>query len=680
MKNRPCLATLLAGCLITLTAMVGAASPAVAATVISVATNGTDTPGCGSVAAPCASIPFAYNEAAPGDTIRVEAGTYVMTAPLVIRKANLHFQGAKMGVDARTRTPGEPGETVITTNLNTPIQEDMWVAQADGVSIDGFTFTGNGDGAGVSTSESFSGYLVENNIFSNNLKGFAPSSNGAIPSVFRQNFFFDNNNARIHPGTQGNGVFTFRPLANATFENNKFQDNGNSPINISGGEVAGGTHNITIADNEMPGEFPVVLVALSDAVITRNSMIGGFSGVQVSGACHNIRITHNTITDKTHGGILLFTGFAQVTNTGITVADNTIERTATTPGRYGVEISRTSDLTVRDNIITNTGQDAIGFTLRGQTVPSSDATITQNTITGSGGSGIVVTAGSYTGPMTVNYNRIVDSGSGNGLVNDAADARIDARLNWWGCNDMPNGAGCDHLAGTAATEIDFSPWLVLSIHSVPADIAAGQQARITASLQNDSNGGTPPGPFFRPVLTTFTTTPGMVTPNPVLTNALLHASTTWPAGQPRPEQICATVDNQKVCLNFEAAKTGSITVKVIKVKTKVGVKDVKVTALDATGHVAGTCTTDRTGTCDIEDLQPGSFRVCVITIPRGFAQPKKPCTSPVTVVANEETPAVITLKKLEPKPKPKPRPEHHHKPKPKPQHKQRCHTRGCKLI
>ncbi|MFE7395113.1 hypothetical protein [Streptomyces sp. NPDC057557] len=109
-----------------------------------------------------------------------------------------------------------------------------------------------------------------------------------------------------------------------------------------------------------------------------------------------------------------------------------------------------------------------------------------------------------------------------------------ARLNWWGCNDMPNGAGCDHLAGTAATEIDFSPWLVLSIHSVPADIAAGQQARITASLQNDSNGGTPPGPFFRPVLTTFTTNPGMVTPNPVLTNALLHASTTWPAGQPRP--------------------------------------------------------------------------------------------------------------------------------------------------
>ncbi|MEV7777087.1 right-handed parallel beta-helix repeat-containing protein [Kitasatospora sp. NPDC088351] len=307
----------------------GIAPPAAAATVINVATTGADAPGCGPVAAPCASVPFAYNEAAPGGTVRVQAGTCVMTTPLVIRKAALHFEGARAGVDARTRTPGGPGETVITTTLNTPIQEDMWIAQANGVSIDGFTFTGNADGAGVSTSENFSGYQVKNNIFSNNLKGFAPSSNGAIASVFQQNLFFNNNSSTLHPGAQGDGVFTFRPLANATFSNNKFQDNGNSPINIAGGEVPGATKNIAINDNSMDGEFPVVFVAVSDVVVTRNSMIGGFSGVQVSGACHNIAITHNVIADKTHGGILLFTGFAAVTNTNITIEDNTIERTGT---------------------------------------------------------------------------------------------------------------------------------------------------------------------------------------------------------------------------------------------------------------------------------------------------------------------------------------------------------------
>ncbi|MFC5181547.1 right-handed parallel beta-helix repeat-containing protein [Actinomadura harenae] len=531
--------------------VLAAAPPAAAATVINVATTGADAAGCGSAASPCATIPFAYNAAGTGDTIRVQAGTYVMTTPLVIRKDDLHFEGAQVGVDARTRTPGDPGETVITTVAGTPIRYDLWVAQANGTSIDGFTFTGNGDGAGVTTSESFSGYRVENTIFSNNLKGFAPSSNGVTPSVFQQNLFINNNNATLAPGQQGNGVFTYRPLANATFSNNRFQDNGNSSINISGGEVAGATRNITIADNDMDGEFPVQLVALRDVTVTRNSMVGGWSGVQLSGACHDVTITNNHIADKTRGGILLFTGFAAVTNTGITIEHNTIDGTATIAGRYGVEIANSSGVVLRNNRITDSGQGAVGFTTRGQTTRSTDATITRNTITGSGGAGILVADGAYSGPMAVHYNRIVDNGDNQGLVNNDSEANIDARLNWWGCNEMPDGGGCDHVVGTAAGQVDFQPWLILTINSVPDDIAAGQQAQITASLQNDSDGGTPGGPFFHPVRTVFSADPGSVDPSEVVTDALLHATTTWPAGQPRPEEICARIDHQTVCLHFE---------------------------------------------------------------------------------------------------------------------------------
>ncbi|MEW2622040.1 right-handed parallel beta-helix repeat-containing protein [Streptomyces sp. NPDC048106] len=659
MKNRPRLAALLAGCLTALAVTVGAAPPAAAATVIQVAPNGTDTAGCGTVAAPCASIPFAYDEAAPGDTIRIEAGTYVMTTPLVITKPDLHFEGAKAGVDARTRTPGGPGETVITTPAGSQLRLDTWIVRADGVSIDGFTFTGNAGGAGVSTSENFSGYVVQNDIFTDNIKGFAPSSNGAIPSVFRQNYYVDNNNATLTPGAQGNGVFTYRPLANAVFEDSRFQGNQNSPLNISGGEVAGGTHDITIRRNEMPGEFPVVLVALSRVVITQNSMVGGFSGVQVSGACHDIEITQNTITDKTHGAVLLFAGFAAFTNTGITVADNTFERTASVAGRYALEVSRTSGLTVRHNRIADTGQDAIGFTTRGQAVPSSDATITRNTIIRSGGSGIVVQDGAYTGTMTVHNNRIVDSGSGNGVVDNDAAAHIDAIHNWWGCNQMPDGAGCDHLAGTAVGEIAFRPWLVLTIHSVPADIAAGQEAQITAGLNHDSDGNLVPGPFFDPVLTTFSTNVGTVTPNPVLTDAALNATTTWPAGQPRPQEICATIDNQTVCLNFPpATETGSIIVKVVTEKSKTPVKGVEVKVVDAGGQTVGTCTTDAAGTCDVQNLQPGTYRVCVVSVPHGAHRPGKPCTGPVTVVADEETTVVITLPKCEHQKPEHQKPEH----------------------
>ncbi|MEV5572810.1 right-handed parallel beta-helix repeat-containing protein [Spirillospora sp. NPDC052269] len=554
------LVCLLAGALCGVVPVLANASPAAAATVINVAPGGADVGGCGSTASPCASIPYAYNLAVAGDTIRVQAGTYVLTNPLFIQKDNLHFEGAQVGVDARTRTPGDPGETVITTLPGVPLLYDLFDARANGVSIDGFTFADNGNGAGVITRETFSGFTVDNNIFSNNLKGLAPSSNGVTPSYFRQNLFLSNNNTAFDPGQEGNGVFTYRPLANATFSNNTFQGNDNASINISGGEAAfGTTNNITISDNDMDGEYPVQLVALTDVVVTRNSMVGGWSGVQLSGAVQRASITQNTITDKTRGGVLLYTGIAPFPNVDIDISDNVIERTATLTGRYGVEISNSAtNVNVQNNLITDSGFGAIGFTPRGSTTPSTNVTITQNTITGSGDSGISVADGTYTGPMTVNYNRIVDNGANAGLVNNAAAATIDARLNWWGCNDMPDGSGCDHPIGTAAGQIDFQPWLILTISSVPADIAAGQQAQITASLQNDSNGGTPPGPFFQAVTTTFAADPGSVDPSQVLTDALLHAITTWPAGQPRPESICATIDHQTVCLTFEEAGSLSL--------------------------------------------------------------------------------------------------------------------------
>ena len=45
----------------------------------------------------------------------------------------------------------------------------------------------------------------------------------------------------------------------------------------------------------MDGEFGVTLVAVSRVLITRNQMTGGWNAVQVSGACHDITITHNII-------------------------------------------------------------------------------------------------------------------------------------------------------------------------------------------------------------------------------------------------------------------------------------------------------------------------------------------------------------------------------------------------
>jgi hypothetical protein len=535
--------------------VVAGASPAAAATVINVATTGTDTVGCGSATSPCATIPYAYGLAAAGDTIKVAAGTYEMTASLVIAKAGLRLEGAKAGVDARTRTPGGPGETVITVSSGaTP--RSLFEANANSVTIDGFSFDRNPGGSGVTTSENHSGYRVSDDIFADNLKGLAPSSDGTIASVFDKNFYFDNNNATHSPGSQGNGVFTYRPLASASFTDSWFLDNGNAPINIAGGEVPGASKDITIADNDMDGEFGVTLVSVSHVVITGNQMTGGWNGVQVSGACHDITITRNTMRDKTRGGVLVFTGFAAVTNTGITIADNTIDHTATVAGRYGIEISRGSDVTIRGNLITDSGHGGIGFTARDQDVPTSDTTITQNTITGSGGPGIYVAHGTYAGAMTVRYNRIVDNDPGRGLVNDASGAHIDARLNWWGCNHMPSGGGCDHPAGSDSALVSYSPWLVLTLHSVPSGLLHQSHATIVATLHTDSAGHSHDGPFFHPVLVTFTATTGTLARHHVTTSALLRAATTWYAGKPEPGMVCATVDHQTLCLSIEFTPYG----------------------------------------------------------------------------------------------------------------------------
>lgn len=562
-----------AAALLALAAVAGGQSPAAgqamratpAAAVIHVASGGHDTAGCGSAAGPCQTIPYAYGKAAGGDTIQVAAGTYTLTDALQIARPGIRLLGAMAGVNAATRTPGGPGETVITGSATHPTS-GLFFAMADDVTIDGFTFEGNRDGGGVGTSEQFSGYVVADNIVANNVVGLYAESDGDKPSMFRDNFFFADDDPG--PGS-GNGVFTYRPLANATFTGNKFRDNNNAPINIAGNEVPGGSHDITITGNDMDGEFGVTLVGVSRVLITRNKMTGGWNAVQVSGACHDITITRNTMNDKTRGGVLLFTGFNEVTNTGITIEDNIINHTATVAGRYGIEISRSTGLVIRRNLLEDSGYGAIGFTARGQAVPSQAAVIEQNTITGSGGPGITIAPGTYTGPMAVHYNRIVDNDLHRGIVSDDPAAAIDAALNWWGCNHMPGGAGCDHLASQALVQarasqalipartsqalVSFSPWLVLRIGSSPADILAGQGAVILSDLHYNSAGALTHGPFFAPVTAVFSATRGHVSLAGVLTTVLLHARTGWPAGQPRPEQICVRVDNQAECLVFPPA-------------------------------------------------------------------------------------------------------------------------------
>jgi hypothetical protein len=513
-----------------------------------------DTADCGAEAAPCATIQHGYLKAHDDDTIKVAAGRYELTDHrLEIQKRGLHLVGAMAGVDARTRSPDGPGETVVTCAFTTG--EGTFTADADSVTIDGFTFEGHpGCASGVETSGGHSGYHVSNNIFTSN-SGVHAASDGQLPSVFDKN---------LYSGTGVRAGWWIYPLANARFTDSAFQGLA-TPVHIDTRSSGVPARDITVAGNVMLGEFPVLLVDVSHAVITGNLMPGGWSGVELSGDCHDIAVTRNTITGKTHGGILVVTAHSQRANTGITIADNTIDRTATAEGRYGIDISGSSNIAISRNLILDSGQGGIGFTTRGQSPqegmppvprPSSDVTVNQNTVLRSGGPGISVADGAYTGPMEVRHNRIVDNDGQRGLVNEAAGAQIDARWNWWGCNHEPDGSGCDHPAGTEAAGVQFRPWLVLTIASDPSGLLQAPHATIDAALRTDSGGATQPGPFFHPIPIAFTATTGVIEPASETTDADLRATALWSRGQAQAGRICASADHQKACLEVEATPSG----------------------------------------------------------------------------------------------------------------------------
>ncbi|MBS1741643.1 MAG: T9SS type A sorting domain-containing protein [Bacteroidetes bacterium] len=88
----------------------------------------------GTAAAPFATIQFALDNAAAGDTIYVDAGTYT-EATITIAKSNIVLRGAKFGVNAGP-LPAEPGRGTDETTIEGSIYVG---ASKDGTTIDGFT-------------------------------------------------------------------------------------------------------------------------------------------------------------------------------------------------------------------------------------------------------------------------------------------------------------------------------------------------------------------------------------------------------------------------------------------------------------------------------------------------------------------------------------------------------------
>jgi uncharacterized repeat protein (TIGR01451 family) len=373
------------------------AIPASAAMNIHVEMTGADDPACGSTAAPCRTIGYAYSvRAAANDTITVGPGEFYADDPygtsvnpsnnlfLYITKT-VHFVGAQAGVDGRTRTAGGAGETIIYNRLDGNPSPQLWYVAAPDVTVDGFTFSdvltgpghyellGSGSGgAGVQTRNEAGGvpppegtdsdgWTFVNNVFDMTDIGLYVGSVGTVPSLIEHNLFVDNGGV-INSNVNSAGIYSDHPTINTTITENTFAGHvGGTPINIASA-FAEPSSNVTISDNKMDGQESVDFYNTADSVITGNSMIGVQRGIALDGGDRGITISDNTISGpfsvdpaNSRNCIQLSNTWDVGQNSDVTIFDNVLDHCVT----GGISVANTDKVTADYNLITNSGSDGI---------------------------------------------------------------------------------------------------------------------------------------------------------------------------------------------------------------------------------------------------------------------------------------------------------------------------------
>ena len=249
------------------------------------------------------SINAAIALAFDGDTVVVAAGSYGESVSLT---KSLTLLGANAGVHPAvgthpTETVGTRGPESILTNSFPAISP-----QTDGITVDGFMFTGGG-GRIVDTYADANGFHLTNCIFDN---GTAATTQGVIQF--------------------GGGSHL-----DMTLDFNLFQDEGDHTIYTAGGPF----DRLTISWNRFNVMGDALFYAASelvDGVIQGNEIDGTIGGVPGTGygtfnagQIGNVQILDNWCHD------MAFTPF-QVGIIDGTVSGNTFERIYPYPGYYGV--------------------------------------------------------------------------------------------------------------------------------------------------------------------------------------------------------------------------------------------------------------------------------------------------------------------------------------------------------
>ena len=411
------------------------------------------------------SIGLAINAAISGDTIMLENGGVFNETNLTITK-NLVFDVFKNG-QATINAQNEGQAFFIVGGVSVQMKN---LIIENGRASDGGAI-GN---VGALT--------LTNCIFKDNT---ATSNGGAISNdgtLTVDNCTFTNNTAANNGGAIYNLPMGFK-LFDSTFTTNK-ATNGGAVYNEGGAvnypvTIIGGTFKNNTAINY--GEGGAIYNTGNIKVTTTN--FTGNNGTFSSGAIQN-----------NHTGTIVLTSCKFLTNTAqfggaigndgyLSVTGNSFVGNIATAGidKGGAAINNDGKTMATNSLFTNNKASNIGGAVDNEIAGIFDvstSTFTYNTAINSGGAiengnGCISNA---------HLNRIVYNKAKLGSAIYNGGIKVNAVLNWWGCNTGANIA--KQIKGT----VNYNPWIVLSIAKSPTITHVDGYSNISVNLLYDSNG------------------------------------------------------------------------------------------------------------------------------------------------------------------------------------------------
>ena len=379
----------------------------------------------------CSTIQGAVIAATADDTISVAAGTYNLTAAIIVDKS-VTILGAQAGVDPRPSVGERSGaESILASSLT------VFNIRASNVEVNGFK--------------------IESSINNDLLNIVQEVSEASTYDNVRVRYNIIYNTG--YPTNKMNEAVKIRTGTNALVDYNYIYNIPSPGDGINFDRVTDGT----IAYNELHNQ------GSENAAI----YVYGSTNTSISG---NLVDT----TTQNEGIKLGAKGGADYLLTGGSITGNVVHHTK----QDGIAVYTSNTLVEGNHVYNSTSENGAIYVA----YAVSSVTITKNCVynnildTGKWGNpaGIMIGTAVSAATVTVNYNNIYGN-TPNGVTNKATTGLLDAKNNWWGAATGPGpvGPGAGDLV---SVNVDFTPFLTSLAAGTPCSPPLDTEGPVTSNV------------------------------------------------------------------------------------------------------------------------------------------------------------------------------------------------------